>query len=315
MLQLTWGWQPALYLFLGGMGAGAFVMAAILYLIDSAKHRLIVCVSMWAAFASLAIGLLLLLAELISPGRGLMMWQSFSHFSSWMTWGAWGAFLAMIAFVASALMATRPVGNWLNEKWKWYTPENSKKLRTWFAYAGIVLGAFVAVYTGMLLMSGGGVPLWNTLLLPLLFTVSAFDTGVALVEVIAVILAKKDPLAPKAATLMERLVIGLVVAELLVLAIYLGSMFAGGTTAAESASMLVSGGLAAPFWILIVVIGLVLPGVMAVAGMVLKREDNRPIMAVGAVGALIGGCELRFLILAAGIHAAIVADTVMGLLL
>lgn len=315
MLQLTWSWQPALYLFLGGMGAGAFIMAAVLYLIDSAKHRLIVCVSMWAAFASLAIGLLLLLAELINPGRGLMMWQSFSHFTSWMTWGAWGAFLAMIAFVASALMATRPVGNWLNEKWKWYTLENSLKLRRGFAYAGIVLGAFVAVYTGMLLMSANGVPLWDTLLLPLLFTISAFDTGVALVEVIAVVLSKRDPLAPKAATLMERLVIGLVVAELLVLAIFLGSMFAGSATAAESASMLVSGGLAVPFWLMIVVIGLVLPLVMAIAGMTLKREDNRPIMAVGAVGALIGGCELRFLILAAGVHAAIVADTVMGLLL
>ena len=40
MLQLTWSWQPALYLFLGGMGAGAFIMAAVLFLIDKAKHRL-----------------------------------------------------------------------------------------------------------------------------------------------------------------------------------------------------------------------------------------------------------------------------------
>ena len=31
-LQSVWGWQPALYLFLGGMGAGAFVVAAVLYL-------------------------------------------------------------------------------------------------------------------------------------------------------------------------------------------------------------------------------------------------------------------------------------------
>lgn len=31
----------------------------------------------------------------------------------------------------------------------------------------------------------GSVPFWDTLLLPALFTVSAFDTGVALVEVVA----------------------------------------------------------------------------------------------------------------------------------
>lgn len=42
MLQTMWGWQPALYLFLGGMGAGAFIMAAVLFLIDRARHRLIV---------------------------------------------------------------------------------------------------------------------------------------------------------------------------------------------------------------------------------------------------------------------------------
>lgn len=59
-LQTIWSWQPALYLFLGGMGAGAFVMAAVLFLIDRTRHRLIVCVSMWAALASLAVGLLLL---------------------------------------------------------------------------------------------------------------------------------------------------------------------------------------------------------------------------------------------------------------
>lgn len=315
MLQLTWGWQPALYLFLGGMGAGAFIMAAVLYLIDPQKHRKIVCVSMWAALASLAVGLLLLLSELINPARGMMMWQSFSHFTSWMTWGAWGAFLAMIVFLVSALLAMRAVGNWLNAKWKWYTADNSLKLRRGLAWAGIVLGAFVAVYTGMLLMSANGVPLWDTLLLPLLFTVSAFDTGVALVEVVAVCLSKRDPLAPKAATLMEKIVIVLVAVELVVLAVFLGSMFAGGATGAQSATLLVSGGLAVPFWVLIVAVGLLLPLAMAIAGKLGKAKDSRPLMAVGAAGALIGGCELRFLILAAGVHAAIVADTVMGLIM
>lgn len=34
-LQLIWGWQPALYLFLGGLGAGSFVIAACLFLFDN----------------------------------------------------------------------------------------------------------------------------------------------------------------------------------------------------------------------------------------------------------------------------------------
>ncbi len=328
MLQTMWGWQPALYLFLGGMGAGGFVMAAVLFLIDRTRHRLIVCVSMWAALASLAVGLLLLLSELITPARGLLMWQSFGHFTSWMTYGAWGAFAAMAVFAVSALLATRPVGVWLATKWKWFE-KHGVALRRVLAVVGIVLGAFVAVYTGMLLMSAGGVPLWNTPLLPALFTVSAFDTGVALVEIVAVLLSKKDALAPKARVIMERAVVVLVLVECVVMAAFLASMLgadgqtAMGATAASSAALLVSGGLAACFWGMVVVCGLVLPLVMAAAGLVLHRRGGKKpcpkrlqgaLMAIGAAGALIGGCELRFLILAAGIHADVVAETVRSLI-
>lgn len=328
MLQLTWSWQPALYLFLGGMGAGAFVMAAVLFLIDRTKHRLIVCVSMWAALVSLAAGLLLLLTELITPTRGLMMWQSFGHFTSWMTYGAWGAFAAMAVFAVSALLATRPVGVWLAKKWKWFEKRGTA-LRRVLAVIGIALGAFVAVYTGMLLMSAESVPLWDTPLLPALFTVSAFDTGVALVELVAVALAKKDALAPKARVLMERIVVALVVVECVVLAAFLTVMLGGdassvvGATGAASAELLVSGGLATCFWGMVVACGLAAPLAMAAAGLALhRRAVKKPgtkqyagtLMAVGALGALIGGCELRFLILAAGIHADVVAETVMSLI-
>lgn len=320
MLQLTWSWQPALYLFLGGMGAGAFIMAAVLFLIDKTKHRLVVCVSMWAAFISLAVGLVLLLTELISPVRGVMMWSAFSHFTSWMTYGAWGAFGALAVFALSALLAMRPVGNWLAKHWKWFK-SHGMNLRAVLAWMGIVLGAFVAVYTGMLLMTAGGVPLWDSPLLPALFTVSAFDTGVALVEVIAVILSKKDPLAHRAAMLMERIVVALVVIEVAVLAAFLWAMLssdsatAWGAAAVSSAQLLTSGGLSTVFWWMVVACGLVVPLVMALCGLALHKKETRPLMAIGAAGALIGGCELRFLILAAGVHADILSTTVMGLLL
>ena len=338
-LQTIWSWQPALYLFLGGMGAGAFVMAAVLFLIDRTRHRLIVCVSMWAALASLAVGLLLLLSELVTPLRGLLMWQSFGHFTSWMTYGAWGAFAAMAVFAVSALLATRPVGVWLAKKWKWFEKRGvalrrvlaviGVALRRVLAVIGIVLGAFVAVYTGMLLMAAGSVPLWSTPLLPALFTVSAFDTGVALVELVALALSKKDALAPKARVLMERIVVVLVLVEIAVLAAFFAVMLGGdvqtavGATAAASATLLLTGDLAACFWALVAACGLAMPLAMAVAGLVLhKRGKKKPgmkqhggaLMAAGAVGALIGGCALRFLILAAGMHADLVAETVMSLI-
>lgn len=325
-MQIVWGWQPALYLFLGGMGAGAFIMAAVLFLIDKVKHQRIICASMWASLVSLAIGLLLLLTELISPVRGLLMWRSFGHFTSWMTYGAWGAFAAMMVFGLSALLATKPFGVWLAKKCKWFDA-HGMKLRRVLAVIGIVLGCFVAVYTGMLLKSAGSVPLWDTLLLPCLFTVSAFDTGVALVELIALSLSKKEALASNARILMERIVVVLVLVEGVVITVFLASMFAGdmssaiGRTGAVSASLLVSGNLAGLFWVLVVLLGLVTPLAMAIVGLVAHKKKKalsdsceKSLIACGALGALIGGCALRFLILAAGIHADVIAETVGNLI-
>lgn len=334
MLQLVWGWQPALYLFLGGMGAGAFIMAAVLFLMDGNRHRTVVCVSMWAALVCLAGGLLLLVTELIVPLRGVMMWRSFSHFTSWMTFGAWGAFGAICVFGVSAVLATPFVGRLL-DRWGWYV-RNGLAVRRALAVLGIALGAFVAVYTGMLLKTSQSIALWNTFLLPALFTVSALDTGVALVEVIAMALVRKDPLAAKAGALMETVVVVLVLLELAVLTVFLASMMAAGGTdptgdaAAASAQTLVSGSLAPLFWGLIVVVGLLLPLGMALLGLGLHRrathadrgaEDGSPsgllvgTTAIGALGAIVGGCALRFLVLGAGAHADVMAQTMEMLLM
>lgn len=321
MLQEVWGWQPALYLFLGGMGAGAFIAAGALYLMDKSKMRRTVCASMWAALACLVVGLLLLLSELVFPVRGLMMWQSFSHFTSWMTLGAWGAFLAIIVFAASALLATPVVVSMLSSKWK-ALKGSVDKIRRVLAIVGIVLSAFVAVYTGMLLSAVPGVPLWNTLLLPCLFTVSALDTGIALTEVIAVVAVKRssEEMPEKTRALAERTVIVLVVLELVVLALLVGSMLgadastASGAAAALSGTQLVSGVLAPWFWILIVVVGLVLPLSVAVMLSISKKASFALPMTVGALGALVGGCALRFVILADGIHAEYVMNALMSLI-
>ena len=56
-LQDIWGWQPALYLFLGGMGAGAFIAAMVVYFREGDKARSTVFASLVAAVVCLAVGL------------------------------------------------------------------------------------------------------------------------------------------------------------------------------------------------------------------------------------------------------------------
>lgn len=344
MLQTVWGWQPALYLFLGGMGAGCFIMAAILYLRNQAQHRLIVCVAMWAAVVCLVGGLLLLVAELIFPLRGVMMWQSFDNFTSWMTYGAWGAFGAIVTFGLSAVLAIDPLMELIERRWELFA-KIRPMVRRVLAVIGIALGAFVAFYTGTLLMTSYGVPIWDTILLPCLFTVSALDTGVTLVEVIAVALRRRDQLHHWAALLMERTVVSLVILECLVFVAFFAVMFASNTAsefgrvAVLSADNLLTGILAPYFWIMVVAIGLILPLTMAATGLILSRRHAKgsdetkgetaengkqkraprfspafAVMLIGAVGAMIGGCELRFLMLAAGIHADLVVEAAQKLI-
>ena len=129
-------------------------------------------------------------------------------------------------------------------------------MRSVLAVVGIVLGLCVAVYTGILLMSVPGVPLWNTLLLPCLFTVSALDTGAALVEIVAVA-PKRAVLSNKTHRLLEASVVVLVVLEVVVLAAFLATMqgsdltTATGATAAASVRLLAQGMLAPFFWLLV----------------------------------------------------------------
>ena len=66
-LQVVWGWQPALYLFLGGMGAGAFVAAMIVYFREGEKCRGTAVVSVLAAVVCLVVGLQMIVLASFLP--------------------------------------------------------------------------------------------------------------------------------------------------------------------------------------------------------------------------------------------------------
>lgn len=225
-------------------------------------------------------------------------------------------FAAVIVFGLMAVLSTEQWVKPVSKKWKGY-PKARNRMRSVLAVVGIALGLCVAMYTGILLMSVPGVPLWNTLLLPCLFTVSALDTGAALVEIVAVA-PKRAVLSNKTHRLLEASVVVLVVLEVAVLAAFLATMqgsdltTATGATAAASVRLLAQGMLAPFFWLLVGACGLGIPLAMAIAGMVLRkrRKSGRTVMLVGAAGALVGGCALRFLVLMAGLHADVVAQAV-----
>lgn len=315
--QTVWGWQPALYLFLGGMGAGALVFASVLTLIDRKQHSMTIGFSQWAAAIFMAVGLLLLLSELTNPARGIMAWESFVNFSSWMTWGAWGVLAAIVVSALAALCTMRTTAAGIAALWRGFKKVRPAICKV-FAVLGIVLGMFVAVYTGVLLMSAPGIPFWNTVLLPLLFTISALDTGAALVEIISVAVGKRQPMSERCASLLEKSIIVMVVLEVVVLIAFLvsaGGEGAVGEAAAASVAAVTTGELAPWFWCLVVLCGLGAPLAASLLAMKSRGRNVSMIVMSGAAGALIGGCALRFLVLMAGAHADLVADTVATLLM
>ncbi|MEC4273686.1 NrfD/PsrC family molybdoenzyme membrane anchor subunit [Adlercreutzia sp. R25] len=329
-LQLIWGWQPALYLFLGGLGAGTAVVAGIAYLKYRNAARSLVNGAMWVAVACLCAGLLLLVTELIAPLRGLMLWQSFSHFTSWMTFGAWVVFAAVVVFGCLALLTTPAVMRGIVRSSKrppsCLLPganEPYDRVRAALAVLSVVLGIGVAAYTGILLMSAPGVPLWNTPLLPCLFTVSALDTGVAAVELMVVLGVRRGSAPSSLGRQLTVAVLVLVVIETAVLAAfmvlaYMGNPLGGvesvsfAETAALSAALLVGGPLAPWFWVAFVLCALVVPGVSSALALVGKGGHGAS--ACGAVSVLVGGCALRFLVLLAGLHVDYVADAFLAVL-
>lgn len=298
--EAIWGWQPAMYLFLGGTGAGTYVVAASLYLLDQKNHVSIIRYATRSALVCLVAGLLLLLLDLSDPWRGVLLWRSFVNPSSWMTIGVWGMAVAVVVFLCSSVLSVRRLA------------VRTCAVRKVFFALGIVLSLFAATYTGMLLGHAKGVPFWNTGLIPVLFLASSLGAGIALVEVIALLVPRGRSLKPRAFRLLGLATLVIVLAEAVLLAAFImaslnaDSASAIGAATVSSAAELVFGGLSQPFWIAVVIIGLVLPAGASAACLKRGWGESRSLRMLGSAGALLGGMCLRYLILSAGTHADLV---------
>ena len=196
MGQQAWGWLIAVYLFLGGLGAGSFLIAAFFELRGWRYQKDFCPVALVGSTVSgplVALGSLLLIFDL---GAGKMepwrIFYMFTHPSSVMTWGIWilTAFIPLaFAYGFLELMEVMPFLKRLISKWVPSLITKTRTYRRWVAAVGSVFAVATAVYTGVLLsIVGPAVPLWsqNVLpflglpMLPILFLVSAVSTGLGL---------------------------------------------------------------------------------------------------------------------------------------
>ena len=171
--QKEWEWPIAVYLFMAGMGAGAFAVGL---LTDWILHPDIPSKGMllWGPML-VVMGAPFLILDL---GKKLRFINA--SFNPWTSWAARGFVIlsslmvsGMIAFALALLPDILPSFNVRVPIWM----AEGNTVSTLFQTIALVLSFGTAAYTGVFLKSVKYVSLWNSWLLPLLFLVSALSTG------------------------------------------------------------------------------------------------------------------------------------------
>ena len=282
-----WGAPIAWYLFLAGLGGGAFVTSAFL------RWRHPEAVNMRKAGHVIApvvvmVGLVLLMidaeAGLHNPLRfALLLHNPFSV----MTWGV--VFLAAFMVIALAVLALDLL---------------KKRVPAWLEMAGVVFAVCVAMYTGALLGVCKTFPLWNNALLPILFLVSAMSAGAASVLLVAVFRHADEF---NKAGVLKKFHFCLPIIELVLVASLCFITSYNSTAGFESVMSLVAGEWAVWFWVGLVLIGLVAPTALETWLLFFSEKEFEEskkahmISAASDAGVLVGGFLLRFLVVMAAL--------------
>ncbi len=285
-----WHWQIPLYLFLGGLAAGILFFAA-LFTIMGKSETMQATVKKAPLLAPIAL-ILGLFALFLDLKHKLFFWQLYTTFriESPMSWGAW-VLMAItplsVIWVASYAKELRPGWDWkfpILDRFEAYVVKN----RLILAWIIVVLAVILGIYTGILLSAFNARPLWNTSILGPLFLVSGLSTGAAVILLIS-----------KSAA--ERKIIGgidilLIVIELFFITHMIMGFQAGSQTQIDAAQLFLGGPFTVPFWVFVVVLGLLFPLGLEVME---RRGIHMPVL-IPSLLILIGGLIFRFIMVEAG---------------
>lgn len=210
-----WGWQIAVYLFLGGLAAGVMVITSLLRARSRAARLFI-----FAAPIALSIGMFALFLDLEHKLHVFRFYTAF-RVTSPMSWGSW---ILLLIYPATILYGFRP----------------TEVLRN----ANLALGIALGAYTGILLGTLSARAAWSSLFLAPLFLVSGISAAAALAMLL--------PLDDEERTIVRRWDLIAIGAEAIVLALFFldlrngASLFFGGPFTATFWSLVVIAGLAVP---------------------------------------------------------------------
>ena len=302
-MKQFWGWELATYLYLGGLGGGMLCFAAVIGLFVQPNEiglGSLVWVCLWAIIIIL-IGTALLVYEL---GQPTVFYRAFVTKTSVIKWGAC---VLVLSCIGAAFFLIWQI------TWFDFLPfipyEGIAKF--WLGFGGF-FGICVMVYTGTMLSSLKAKAFWNTPALPMLFTISALSTGACM----DALLFGHFPLPSEwllagdmygtaewfivQAEVVEMLHVAdliLAIAEVICLLLYVLLMFCAPASvdAKKVAEKWVRGSWAPIFWGLMLGLGLVVPILCNIHGLVM---GGSPLGSwVAPILVLLSGCLFRFMII------------------
>lgn len=291
----VWGIIIGMYLFLAGLGGGAYASSTYLRLRKPDCVHLIRYGRVIGPIMVM-IGLVLLIFDATAgfhdPLRFVFL---LTNFGSVMTWGV--VFLAVFVIVALIVLVMDLLGK-------------GGSIPVWLDVLGAVMGICVCVYTGCLLGVAKTFPLWNNALLPVLFLVSAVSTGMAAMLLVSIFGAPEEF---DRVTGFKRFHFFLPIIELFLVACLL-FITANNAESAGFASVmnLIAGDCAFAFWVVFVLLGLIVPSVLELRMLFFAskaEEESRAGHATSGISdalVLVGGCALRLLVLYAAMPITIV---------
>lgn len=285
--MVPWGAWVAMYIFCVGLSAGSFVVSTLDYVFGLRGFHNITKPALLASMLSLGVGLVFIGLDIGRWDRAFNAVLHF-HWTSPLSWAVRFYIIFIIIEVALFVIVM------MNEHGK---IRDERGASSWMKGLGIA-GLFIAIFgvlgsEGALFAIVEARPLWFGGLFPVIITVSAIVSGIALVSVLYYVPTKLSgtPIDQRLMrTLGGMLATALAIDLLLTFFEYAVPFFANEPAALEAISIQATGPYWWIFWVVQLAIGMVLPLVLMISP--LRRTPK--VVAIAGVLTIIGIVALRF---------------------
>ncbi len=281
---IIWGLWVAMYLFLAGLAAGAYMLAAFDYLFNVPQFKGTGKTMLWAALVTLPAGLASIGMDL---GHMERIWKVYlePNFTSFLTLMVWGYTLFLILIVISLYLAFK-------------APEKAAmKAVMWI---GFVVAILVAGGVGFLLGGNAARLYWHVGLFPVQFPVFAIASGAGLMLMLVGWFMPDMDKTQRSNLLWLLAIISIATSAAklyFVVADFTQSLYGGVTDNLIAVNYVLNGPQAFTFWGVQIVLGLLIPVIVLAQP---KLAKNGFVAGLMGLFLLIGYAAGRLLIVVPG---------------